>query len=956
MYKYLAENINIPELEKEILKYWSENHVFEKSISTKSDDKYFTFYEGPPTANGLPGIHHVISRTVKDIVCRYKTMSGYQVHRKAGWDTHGLPVEVEVEKKLGLKSRNDIYEFGPEKFNNACKESIFTYLEQWENLTDRMGYWINLKDAYVTFHNEYIESVWWALKKFYEKGFIYKGFKIQPFCPICESPLSTHEVAQGYLDLKDPSVYIKFRITSGEFKNSDFLVWTTTPWTLPSNVALSVNPKEDYVQIKTKNEDYFILAEARLSVIKDEYEIIKTIKGNELEFTEYDSLFKFFNLDKKSYYVTLGDFVTMEDGTGIVHIAPAFGEDDYIIGLKYDLPLLQAVERNGLFKEEAGNYAGKNFKLADPDIINDLKTSGRLYKKEMFTHSYPHCWRHKVPLMYYATDSWFIKTTQYKDRMIEINNTINWNPKEFGTGRFGNWLEENKDWAISRNRFWGTPLPVWYYTDDDGNVQYECIGSIEELKEKAINFNEIYNEKFLDLHKPYIDSVKLRSVNGKEMQRIPEVIDCWFDSGSMPFAQFHYPFENQKYFEENFPADFIAEGVDQTRGWFYSLHAIASFLFDKPAYKNLIVNGHILDKFGKKMSKSLGNAADPFAIMDIYGADVLRWYLVSGSPIWKSKLFNEDDLMDIKNKFFDTLINTYKFFIIYANLIGFDYKENEKVEIENRKEIDRWIISKLNTLKKNYFELMNDYEITKAARLISDFAIDELSNWYVRRNRKRFRNPENTIDKLSAYQTLYECLTEIFKLIAPVSPFISEKLFLELTADKLSIHLCEFTEPEQQNIDFTLEEQMELAQKIVYLVRSIRVKNNLKVRQPLKQLIIPVETLDNYLKKYNIKPENIALIKIDVEGWEVAVIKGAIETLNKPNSPVLIIEFTESNAFAAGTSCYELYDIVLSLGYSWYTYDSIQNCLIPEQKKLHYPYINLIAVKNLDLVQSRLSN
>lgn len=890
MYKSFKENISLPELEKEILTFWENNKVFEKSVTSKSDDKTFTFYEGPPTANGLPGIHHVISRTVKDIICRYKTMQGYQVHRKAGWDTHGLPVEVEVEKKLGLKSKDEIYKFGAIEFNNACKESIFTYLEQWEELTRRMGYWINLKDAYVTFHNEYIESVWWALKKFFEAGLIYKGFKIQPFCPICESPLSSHEVAQGYMELKEPSIYVKFKVISNKFKDADFLVWTTTPWTLPSNVALCVNPKEEYVLIETGKGEKFILAKKLISGklfpedAKSEtpaYKILESFKGCDLEHVEYEPLYSFFELEKKAYYVTTGDFVTMEDGTGIVHIAPAFGEDDYGIGLKYGLPLLQAVKRSGLFKKEAGNYANMNFKDADPKIISDLKESGRLYKKEMFTHSYPHCWRHKVPLMYYATDSWFIKTTQYKDKMIALNNEINWNPKEFGTGRFGNWLEENKDWAISRNRFWGTPLPIWFYKDENEKEHYECIGSIEELRNKSKNFGDIYNDDFLDLHKPYIDRIELKSKDGHDMQRVPEVIDCWFDSGSMPFAQFHYPFENNKYFEENYPADFIAEGVDQTRGWFYSLHAIGSFLFNKPAYKNLIVNGHILDKFAKKMSKSLGNVVNPFEMMEKHGADILRWYLVAGSPIWKSKLFNEEDLIDIKNKFFDTLINTYKFFIMYANINEFDYNKTPVIPVNERKEIDRWIISKLNSLKKEFFELMDDYEITKACRLLSDFTIDEVSNWYVRRNRRRFRNGEDKNDSIAAFQTLYECLHEIIMMLAPISPFLSEKLFLEFDKSSVSIHLTEFKKYEPELIVTKLEEQMDLAQKVVNIVRAVRVKNNLKVRQPLKQLLIPVLTETD---KINLKKvEDIILEEINVKNLNI--IEGNSEIIKKKSKP-----------------------------------------------------------------------
>jgi isoleucyl-tRNA synthetase len=882
MYKNLPEILKLPELEKDILNFWKSDDTFKKSVEQKSTDRNYAFYEGPPTANGLPGIHHVISRTVKDVICRYKTMRGFRVERVAGWDTHGLPVEVEVEKSLGFESKDDIIKYGPEKFNIACKNSIFKYLNEWELLTERMAYWIHLDGAYVTFKNEYIESVWWALKKFFDAGMMYKGFKIQPYCSICESALSSHEVAQGYVDLNDPSVYIKFKILSGKFKDSDFLVWTTTPWTLPSNVALSVNPASAYVQIQLENGNKFVLAKARLSVFKEEYKILDEITGKELEFVEYEPLFDFFSHDKKAFYVTLGDFVTMEDGTGIVHIAPAYGEDDYQVGLKYNLPFVQAVGKNGNFVKEAIPYAGRNFKESDPDIINDLKKSGRLFKKEMFTHSYPHCWRHKKPLMYFATDSWFIKTTAFKNKMIEYNNLINWNPSEVGIGRFGNWLEENKDWALSRNRFWGTPLPIWYWLDDEDNPHFEIIGSIEELKSKAVNFNEVYpDDEHLDLHKPYIDKIILKSADGKEMKRTPEVIDCWFDSGSMPFAQFHYPFENKEKFEKNYPADFIAEGLDQTRGWFYSLHAIGTFLFDKPAYKNLIVNGLILDKNGKKMSKSLGNAVNPFDMLEKFGADILRWYLVYSTPVWKSKLFNEDDLVEIKNKFFDTLVNTYKFFSIYSNMQEFVYSMENLVPVAERDEIDKWIISKLNSVKKLYLESLDSYDITKAARVVFDFTIDELSNWYVRRNRKRFRNPENEKDKLAVFQTLYEVLFELVKMIAPVSPFISEDLYLKLTESNESVHLSEFTPPASENINPQLEYDMELAQKVVYIVRMMRVKNNLKVRQPLRQVLIPVMSKEQ--KESLTKVRDIILEEINIK--ELNIIEGNSDIITKKAKP-----------------------------------------------------------------------
>ncbi|MCB0723233.1 MAG: isoleucine--tRNA ligase [Ignavibacteriae bacterium] len=888
MSRKLPENINLPEIEKEVLDFWEADGVFKKSISEKEGKPAFTFYEGPPTANGIPGIHHVISRAVKDTVCRYKTMSGFQVNRKAGWDTHGLPVEIEVEKKLGIKSKNEIEEFGVIEFNKACRDSVFTYVDKWEELTRRMGYWVDLEHAYVTFHNEYIESVWWALKRLFDAGLIYKGFKIIPFCPICESPLSSHEVAQGYEDLKDPSVYVKFKVTSGEHKDADLLVWTTTPWTLPSNTAVAVNPKQQYVKITTYKPDEgsgsklntFILAKERLDSVKEDYTIDAEFSGKDLEGTEYEPLYKFFTFDEKAHYVTLGDFITMEDGTGIVHIAPAFGEDDYQTGLKYKLPVLQAVGKNGRFKENVTPFAGKNFKEADPEIMNELKSRDRLYRKEMFTHSYPHCWRHHVPLMYYATDSWFIKTTDYKDRMVELNKTINWHPPEFGTGRFGNWLEENKDWAVSRNRFWGTPLPIWYWTDDEDTPHYEAVGSIEELKEKAVNWDEVYPGE-LDLHKPFIDSLILKSKEGKEMKRVESVIDAWFDSGSMPFAQRHYPFENKELFVKTFPADFIAEAIDQTRGWFYSLHAISTFLFDQPAYKNLIVNGHILDKNGKKMSKSMGNIVNPYEMMDKHGADVLRWYMITMSPIGKSKLFNEDELRDVRNKFFDTLINTYKFYVIYSELTGFKYDGSNEVPVSERAEIDKWIISKLNTVKKEYTELMDGYDITRAARLVSDFTLDEVSNWYVRRNRKRFRNPENETDKLSAYQTLYTLIEEILKMVAPFSPMISDKLYMSLTDGDQSIHLTEYTPYDESAINTPLEKEMETAQTIVYLVRSMRVRNNLKTRQPLKQILVPVNSDEEKARLK--KVESIILDEVNVK--ELNLIEGDSDIIVKKAKP-----------------------------------------------------------------------
>ncbi|MCI0448564.1 MAG: isoleucine--tRNA ligase, partial [Chlorobi bacterium] len=846
--------------------------VFHKSISTREGKPTFTFYEGPPTANGKPGIHHVMARTIKDLICRYKTLRGYQVYRKAGWDTQGLPVEIEVEKSLGIKSKDDIDKLGVEKFNQACKDSVFKYLKEWEYLTERMGYWVNLKDAYITYKNEYIESVWWSLKKFFDAGLIYRGYKIQPYCPRCETPLSSHEVAQGYEDVKDPSVYVAFKIKSGQgYDGFEFLVWTTTPWTLISNVALSVGPEITYVRIKFKDtDDKLILAEDRLSVIKEDYEVLGELKGSELENIEYEQLLPYVKPEQKAFYVTLGDFVSTEEGSGIVHIAPAFGEDDYQISKKYNLPVLQPVDKSGKFTDEISDFKGRFVKDADDDIITKLKSEGKLYRKEKFVHSYPHCWRCHSPLLYYARESWYISTSSYKDKMIKINNEINWFPPETGSGRFGNWLEENRDWALSRDRYWGTPLPIWGCSNEDKcDCKYVAIGSIEELKQKAINFDEVFpDEESIDLHKPYIDRIKIKcDKHGCILTRVEEVIDAWYDSGSMPFAQHHFPFENKELFERNYPADFIAEGIDQTRGWFYSLHAIGTFLFNEKAYKNLIVNDLVLDKTGQKMSKHVGNIVDPFEIMDKFGADILRWYLVVSSPPWRPKMFNEDDLVEIRNKFFDTLINTYRFFVLYCNLLGIKKSDltTNKIPYSNRPEIDRWIVSALNSLKKKYIELMDCYDITRAARMVSDFTIDDLSNWYVRRNRKRFRNPENENDKLSAYQTLFEALTELLKLIAPFSPFLSDKLFTELTGEQ-SAHLSYINPPDENQIDSMLEDEMRIAQRIVYLVRSMRVQFNLKTRQPLKQILVAVSNAqdessiekmkDVILEEVNIKELN----------------------------------------------------------------------------------------------------
>jgi isoleucyl-tRNA synthetase len=875
MFKQNLDKINYPENEEKILRFWKENNIFQKSVSSRSEDKYFIFYEGPPTANGKPGIHHVMSRTLKDLVCRYKTMQGYRVERKGGWDTHGLPVEIEVEKSLGIKHKSEVIEYGVEKYNKACRESVFTYLDLWEKMTHRMGYWVDLDSAYITLRNEYIESVWWALKTLFDKGLIYKDYKIVPQDPKSETVLSSHELALGYRETKDPSVYVLFKIKN---KDEYFLVWTTTPWTLISNVALAVGPNIDYVKVKN-NEIVIILAKERLSVLNGKYEIIEEFKGEKFSTVEYEQLLPYCKVDKKAFYVTTADFVSTEDGSGIVHIAPAFGADDYDLSKKYNLPMLQPVTRGGIFTSEVTDFAGQFVKDADPGIIQKLKSEKKLYKKETIVHSYPFSWRHEeVPVIYYARESWFIKTTSIVDRMVELNKQINWQPPEVGTGRFGNWLEENKDWALSRDRFWATPLPIWISEDDD----MFAVGSIEELKKGYVLENgekkSVSEIKELDLHKPFVDRIMFEK-NGKTYKRTPELIDVWFDSGSMPFAQYHYPFENKELFEKKyFPADFICEGIDQTRGWFYTLHAIAAMLFDNVAFKNVIVNELILDKNGQKMSKSKGNTADPFNLFAKYGADVTRWYLITNSPPWRPTLFDEETLVEVQRKFFGTLINTYMFFALYANIDKFNFNE-KAVPYEDRPEIDRWIISMLNSLVAGYENLMDNYDVTKAARAVSDFTIDHLSNWYVRRSRRRFWKSEMNINKLSAYQTLYECLVTICKLMAPFAPFLPEGIFGNLNSvtekeNVESVHLSLL--PEVGYRDTNLEGKMQLAQQVVYLTRAMRAKANLKVRQPLSKIMVVV---DKSKREDLAQMKEVILEEVNIK--ELIILKDDSEIVNK---------------------------------------------------------------------------
>lgn len=875
MFKQNLEKIGYPQIEQEVLEFWQSNKIFEKSISTRNENKSWTFYEGPPTANGKPGIHHVMARTLKDLVCRYKTLQGYRVNRKAGWDTHGLPVEIEVEKSLGIKHKSEVLDYGVEKYNQKCRESVFTYLDLWEKMTTRMGYWIDLNSAYITLDNNYIESVWWALKTLFDKGLIYKDYKIVPQDPKSETVLSSHELALGYRETKDPSVYVLFKLTNAD---EHFLVWTTTPWTLISNVALAVGSEIDYVKIKTEYAT-MILAKERLSVIDKEYEILAEMKGKDLAGIEYEQLMDYCDVDKKAFYVIEGNFVSTEDGSGIVHIAPAFGADDYEVSKKYNLPMLQPVTRAGLFTDEVTDFAGKFVKDADQDIIVKLKKEGKLYKKETILHTYPFCWRHpEVPVIYYARESWFIRTTSIADRMVELNKQINWQPPEVGSGRFGNWLEENKDWALSRDRFWATPLPLW--VSEDGDVF--AIGSIEEVKNGFIEENgkriSLKDLDKIDLHKPFVDKI-LFEKNGKIYKRTPEVIDVWFDSGAMPFAQYHYPFENKEVFEKNlFPSQFICEGIDQTRGWFYTLHAIATMLFDNVAFKNVIVNELILDKTGRKMSKSIGNTVDPFALFDKYGADATRWYLVTNSPPWRPTLFDEEGLVEVQRKFFGTLVNTYSFFALYANIDEFNFKD-ALMDYEERPEIDRWIISKLNALVEEYEQLMNDYDVTKAARAVSNYTIDQLSNWYVRRSRRRFWKSEMNKEKLSAYQTLYECLSTICKLTAPFAPFISEAIYRDLNNETKrekfeSVHLAEF--PKATYRDSALEEKMEVAQNVVYLTRAMRAKNNLKVRQPLQKIMV---ALDKSKHDALSKMKDVILEEVNIK--ELLILTDDSEIVNK---------------------------------------------------------------------------
>lgn len=871
MYKKVDSSRSFVDMEKDILKLWEEKDIIKKNFDMNQDGEYFTFYDGPPTANGKPHIGHVVTRVIKDLIPRYRVMKGYRVLRKAGWDTHGLPVELEVEKSLGISGKPQIEEYGVEDFIKKCKDSVFTYVEQWREMTERVAYWVDMEKPYVTYHNDYIESEWWALKQMWDKGLIYKGHKIVPYCPRCGTALSSHEVAQGYKDVRDASIYVKFKV-KGE--NKYILAWTTTPWTLPSNVALAINRAYTYVEVINKGEN-LILAKELLNKLDGEYEIVREFKGSELEGVEYEQLLKFVTPEKKAFYVVHADYVTLTDGTGVVHTAPAYGEEDAISGRKYDLPMINLVDSEGKFVPEVKPWAGLFVKKADPKIIEYLKETGNLYKEEGFTHSYPFCWRCDTHLLYYPRESWFIKMSSLRDKLLENNNKINWLPDNVRTGRMGNFLENVIDWGISRERYWGTPLPIW----ECECGHREMIGSREELKAKGKNVPED-----IELHKPYIDNIYLDCPHcHKEMKRVPDVIDCWFDSGSMPFAQHHYPFENKELFEKNFPAQFISEAVDQTRGWFYTLLAISTAIFDTNPFENCVVLGHVLDKNGLKMSKHKGNVLSPWVALDNEGADATRWYFYTSSAPWLPSRFYEEAVIEAQRKFLSTLWNVYSFYVLYAEIDQFDPTKYEDFVSGNV--MDKWIMSKLNTLVETVDDHLTNYRITQAALAIEEF-VDELSNWYVRRNRARYWSEELTDDKIGAYVTLYRVLKTLSLVAAPFVPFITEEIYQNLVVnlDKdapESVHLCHWPVVDENAIDKDLEAEMDLAYKVVKLGRSARNSANIKNRQPLSKMLLSTKVLPEYYSDI-IKDElNIKELELGAD------LSKYVNFEIKPNLPVL---------------------------------------------------------------------
>lgn len=934
MFLPLSDDFSYPSIELEVLDFWQKEQIFEHSLREREGAPVFTFYEGPPTVNGKPGIHHLIARTLKDMMCRYKTMRGHYVPRRGGWDTHGLPVELAVEKELGLTQKNQIDSFGVARFNQACKTSVYKNIEMasgWRSFTERTGYWLDLDSAYITCTNDYIESVWWALKQFFNKGLIHRGFRIVPQSPTIETPLSSAELALGYKEVKDPNCYIKLKVQSSpraSLLGAELVVWTTTPWTLISNTALAVGEDIEYTVVrntrilkqgdnKVQTESTLVLASARLSVLDGDVEVLDTFTGKDIVGTVYEQIFPYLHIDREQHPNALtvlpGDFVSTGDGSGIVHLAPAFGADDYEMLKKFNLPFLQPVTPGGRFTDEAGEYAGRTVKTftypdhveegADKDIVIVLKKMDKIYRSSNdYVHSYPHCWRTDNPIIYYARNSWFISSPAYKDRMIELNKQIKWQPAEIGSGRFGNWLEDVKEWNLSRDRYWGTPLPIWLA--DDGEMF--AIGSVAELMEgmyekvdgTRVPVSECGEE--LDLHRPFVDQIVFER-NGKTFRRTHEVVDVWFDSGSMPFAQFHYPFENKELFEQSFPASFIAEGIDQTRGWFYTLHNIATALFDKPAFQSIIVNDMVLDKSGHKMSKSRGNTVDAFEVIDRYGADALRWYLIVNNPPWKPTLFNEDDIRHtVLADFFRTLRETYKFFALYANIDGFNGNEGI-IPLAERPEIDRWIMSKLHSTLREYEALMDDLEVTRAARLVQEFVINDVSNWYVRRNRRRFWKGEHDSEKLAAYQTLRDTLIGVLQMTAPIAPFLSDYLFRRLRNDSepASIHLMLMTAPDDATIDTDLERRMARAQLIVFLARSLRERSKIRTRQPLRRILVPVRSAQ---ERRDIQAvESIITEEVNVKGIEyVSDDTGIVQRSARPNFKVMGKKFGKETQQVAG--------------------------------------------------------
>ena len=885
MYKKVELKDGFVGMEQNVAKVWKEKDIVKKNFAMNEGKRYFTFYDGPPTANGKPHVGHIETRVMKDIIPRYKVMKGYHVDRKAGWDTHGLPVELEIEKKLGISGKQQIEEYGVEKFVKECKESVFTYVHMWEEMTNKVGYWVDMEHPYVTYHNDYIESVWWALKQMWEKGLLYEGHKVMPYCPRCGTALSSHEVAQGYKDVKDLTCIAKFKIVGEE--NKYFLAWTTTPWTLPSNLALCVNKSYTYAEIKVnvgneeepKYENYILAKDLIETVLKDkEYELVKEFKGEELLGVKYEQLMPFAKVEGKAFEVIHGDYVTLTDGTGIVHIAPAYGEDDSLVSKQNGIAFVNLVDKSGKFVPEVTPWAGKFVRNCNEGICEWLKNENKLFSTEKHMHSYPHCWRCDTPLLYYPKESWFVAMSKLRDELVANNNKVNWYPDTIRTGRFGKFLENVIDWGISRDRYWGTPLPVWTCTDENCEHK-ECIGSIEELKEKAIDCPDE-----IELHKPYIDNVHLKCPKcGKEMQRAKEVIDCWFDSGSMPFAQLHYPFENKEVFENHFPAQFISEAIDQTRGWFYTLTAIGTALFGKTPFENCIVLGHVLDGKGQKMSKSKGNGVDPMLLLNTVGADATRWHFYTVSAPWLPTRLSLENVQETQRGFLSTLWNVYSFYVLYAEIDKFNPLEYADFKLTNV--MDKWIISKLNTLVKEVDEKLDKYDITAAALTIENFT-DELSNWYVRRNRERYWGSDLSDEKIGAYVTLYKVLTTLCKIAAPFVPFITEEIYQNLVVGldseaPESVHLCLWPEVDESIIDKKLENEMDLAYKIVKLGRSARNSANIKNRQPLSEMLISINTLPEYYSEIVKEELNVKKVELGAEMSEY------VDFEIKPNLPVL---------------------------------------------------------------------